>query len=35
MGTYTEIFVNIDLKGNTPSEVIEVLRAMCHRTPNG
>lgn len=29
MGMYTEIFVNVDLKENTPNEVIEVLKAMC------
>lgn len=29
MGMYTEIFVNTDLKENTPNEVIEVLKAMC------
>lgn len=29
MGMYTEIFVNVDLKPETPEEVIAVLRAMC------
>lgn len=29
MGMYTEIFVNVDLKEDTPSEIIEVLKAMC------
>lgn len=29
MGMYTEIFVNVDLKEDTPKEVIDVLRAMC------
>jgi len=29
MGDYTEIFVNADLKENTPTEVIETLRAIC------
>ena len=31
MGMYTEIFVNTDLKENTPSSVIEVLQAICDR----
>ena len=31
MGMYTEIFVNIDLKGDTPDSVIETLKAMCER----
>ena len=29
MGMYTEIFVNLDLKKETPQEVINVLKAMC------
>lgn len=29
MGMYTEIFVNVDLKQNTPDSVIEVLKAVC------
>lgn len=29
MGMYTEIFVNVDLKPETPEEVLAVLRAMC------
>lgn len=29
MGMYTEIFVNCDLKTETPQEVIDVLRAIC------
>ena len=29
MGMYTEIFVNVDLKAETPDEVLAVLRAMC------
>ena len=29
MGMYTEIFVNVDLKEETPIEVLEVLQAMC------
>ena len=31
MGMYTEIFVNTDLKENTPVEVLDVLRAMCSK----
>lgn len=30
MGMYTEIYVNVDLKRDTPDEVIEVLKAMCN-----
>ena len=30
MGMYTEIYVNVDLKRDTPDEIIEVLKAMCH-----
>jgi hypothetical protein len=29
MGMYTEIFVNVNLKKETPDEVLNVLRAMC------
>ena len=29
MGMYTEIYVNTNLKEETPKEVIDVLRAMC------
>jgi hypothetical protein len=29
MGMYTEIYVNVDLKQETPDEVIHVLKAMC------
>jgi hypothetical protein len=29
MGMYTEIYVNVDLKENTPEEVINTLRAIC------
>ena len=29
MGMYTEIFVNVDLKPETPADVIAVLQAMC------
>lgn len=34
MGMYTEIFVNVDLKENTPDEVIDVLKAMCAKDSN-
>ena len=29
MGMYTEIYVNVNLKEDTPDEIIEVLKAMC------
>jgi hypothetical protein len=29
MGMYTEIYVNVDLKKETPEDVINVLKAMC------
>lgn len=29
MGMYTEIYVNVDLKPETPPEIIETIRAMC------
>jgi hypothetical protein len=29
MGMYTEIFVNVDLKKDTPEEVINILKMMC------
>lgn len=29
MGMYTEIYVNVDLRRDTPEEVIHVLKAMC------
>ena len=29
MGMYTEIFVNVDLKDDTPEDVLNTLRAMC------
>jgi hypothetical protein len=29
MGMYTEIYINVDLKKDTPDEIIEVLKAMC------
>lgn len=31
MGMYTEIFVNTNLKTDTPNEVIDVLKAMCDK----
>lgn len=31
MGMYTEIYVNADLKEDTPTEVLEVLKAMCRK----
>ena len=31
MGMYAEIYVNADLKENTPQEVIEVITAMCNK----
>ena len=31
MGMYTEIFVNTDLKEETPDTVIQVLKAMCEK----
>jgi len=31
MGMYTEIYVNADLKKETPSEVIDVISAMCDK----
>lgn len=33
MGMYTEIYVNVDLKENTPENIIEVLEAMCSGDP--
>jgi len=33
MGMYTEIFVNVDLKQNTPEDVIDTLKAMCFFVP--
>ena len=29
MGMYTEIYVNVDLKEDTPDSILDVLRAMC------
>lgn len=31
MGMYTEIYVNADLKKDTPAEVIDILKAMCRK----
>lgn len=31
MGMYTEIFVNVDLKEETPEEVIQTLKAICEK----
>ncbi len=30
MGMYTEIYVNVDLKKETPDEVLNVLKSMCY-----
>ncbi len=30
MGMYTEIYVNVDLKEDTPQKILDVLRAMCY-----
>jgi hypothetical protein len=36
MGMYTEIYVNVDLKENTPPIIIDTLRHICSgRTPDG
>jgi hypothetical protein len=36
MGMYTEVYVNVDLKEETPTGVIEVLRKICDgETPEG
>ena len=34
MVMYTEMFVSIELKQDTPSEVIDVLKAMCDMEPD-
>lgn len=34
MGMYTEIYVNVDLKRDTPEDTIRVLKAMCGMLPN-
>lgn len=31
MGMYTEIFVNVDLKPDTPDEVINTIQAICEK----
>jgi hypothetical protein len=36
MGMYTEIYVNVDLKEETPQEIIDILRQLCAGLqPNG
>ena len=34
MAMYTEIYINVDLKKETPDDVIRVLKAMCYMLPN-
>jgi len=34
MGMYTEIYINVDLKKDTPDDVIGVLKAMCDMLPD-
>ena len=34
MGMYTEIYVNVDPKKDTPDNVIKVLKAMCRMLPD-
>jgi hypothetical protein len=34
MGMYTEIYINVDLKKDTPDDVIQVLKAMCRMLPD-
>ena len=34
MGMYTEIYINVDLKEETPDDVIKVLKAMCGMLPD-
>ena len=34
MGMYTEIYVNVDLKKETPDDIIKVLKAMCGMLPD-
>ena len=34
MGMYTEIYINVDLKKDTPDDVIKVLKAMCYMLPD-
>lgn len=35
MGMYTEIYVNVDLKEDTPHKVLDVLAAMCRGDEEG
>jgi hypothetical protein len=34
MGMYTEIYVNVDLKKDTPDNIIKVLKAICEMLPD-
>jgi hypothetical protein len=34
MGMYTEIYINVDLKKDTPDDVIGVLKALCRILPD-
>ena len=34
MGTYTEIYVNVDFKKDLPDDVIEVITAVCNKDLN-
>ena len=34
MGMYTEIYINVDLKKDTPDDVIKVLKALCRILPD-
>lgn len=34
MGMYTEVYINVDLKKETPDDVIQVLKAMCRMWPD-
>ena len=34
MGMYTEIYINVDLKEDTPEDVIHTIRAVCNRDKN-
>lgn len=34
MGMYTEIYVNVDFKEETPREVIDTIKAMCEFDPD-
>lgn len=35
MGMYTEIFINVDLKPETPEAILSVLRSMCGNEDRG